>query len=90
MDGMLFVFIMLVVVIISYMLKYGPIFLTSLLAILLNVFILTRVFWLNIPWWIYILVIGIVLVVFAIRNETKEKNNNTKEKIDDFKNKFNL
>lgn len=89
-DGIMFVFLMLAVVIISYLLKYGPIFIVSLIAILLNVFILTRVFWLNIPWWIYILIIGIVLVVFAIRNETKEKNNVSKEKFDEFKNKMNL
>ena len=88
-DGMMFVFLMLFVVIISYILKYGPIFLVSLIAILLNIFILTRVFWFNIPWWIYILVIGVILVLFAIRNETKEKNSN-KGKVDEFKNKLNL
>ena len=75
---------------ISYIKKLGPMFLVSLIAILLNVFILTRVFWFNIPWWIYILVIGITLVLFAVRNETKEKNDSMKKKLDDIKDKLNL
>ena len=73
-DGMLFVFLLLVLTIVSYYKKYGPVFLTSLISILVNVFILTRVFWLSIPWWVYILFVGSTLIAFAIRNEISEKN----------------
>ena len=70
---MYFVFLMLAVVIISYIYKLGPIFLISLINILVNVFLLTRLFWFNIPWWLYIFVVGFILIIFGIRNESKEK-----------------
>ena len=59
------------IVIISYGLKYGPIFLISLIFILINIILLTRNFWLAIPWWLYILLIGSVLIGFAVKNEKK-------------------
>ncbi len=68
-DGILFVLLLTALVIISYMLKLGPIFLTSLIFILINVLLLTKTFWLNIPWWIYILLVGSILIGFAIYNE---------------------
>ena len=73
-DGMLFVLLLLVLTIVSYNKKYGPLFLTSLCFILVNVFLLTRTFWLSIPWWIYILFVGSTLIAFSIRNEISEKN----------------
>ena len=73
-DGMLFVLLLLVLTIVSYNKKYGPVFLTSLCFILVNVFLLTRTFWLSIPWWIYILFVGSTLIAFSIRNEISEKN----------------
>ena len=76
MDGIIFVFGLTLLVIISYILKYGPVFLVSLVAILFNVLLLTRSFWLSIPWWIYILIIGIILISFAIYNELSEKKHN--------------
>ena len=81
MDGIIFVFGLTILVIISYYLKYGPIFLVSLFSIILNVLILTRTFWLNIPWWLYILFIGIILICFAVYNEVNEKKNKTIENI---------
>ena len=89
-DGLIFVFLMVGVVIISYIYKLGPIFLMSLIGILLNVFILTRVFWFSIPWWIYILLVGIILVLFAVRNEVNEEKNKLKTKINDFKDKMDI
>ena len=86
-DGILFVFALTAIVIISYLHKFGPIFLVSILSILVNVLLLTRTFWLSIPWWLYILIIGSILVGFAIYNEVnlkKEKNivNDIKNKLD--------
>ena len=88
-DGMIFVFLLTVIVIISYLLKFGPIFIICLIAILLNVLLLTRTFWLGLPWWLYILLIGSILVGFAIYNEISNK----KDKIglvDKFKNDLDL
>lgn len=91
MDGIIYVIFLTILVIISYIYKYGPIFLVCLISILLNVFILTRTFWFSIPWWIYILLIGSTLVGFAIYNEIKEKkDNNIKEKIEEIKNNLKL
>ena len=73
-DGMVFVAFIVAVLFFSYYKKYGNIFVISLLAILVNALLLTRKFWLLIPWWIYLLVIGSVLIMFAVRNESNENN----------------
>jgi len=46
------------------------------MAILLNVFVLTREFWASVPWWAYLLIIGATLIGFAIKNEVSEKKEN--------------
>ena len=87
-DGMFFVGLLLIYTILGYNNKWGPVFITSLAFILINVFLLTRMFWLSIPWWGYILSIGIILIAFAMNNELKEKEKResilkkVKEKID--------
>ena len=72
-DLEVFIGLLILAVIISYMLKHGPIFLVSLVFVVINVIRLTMDFWLSIPWWIYILVIGSILVFFAMHNEMKEQ-----------------
>ena len=76
-DGILFVLFIVALVMYSYIKKYGAIFIVSIMAILLNAILLTREFWLSIPWWIYLLLIGGILIGFAIKNESDDK----KEKI---------
>ena len=71
-DGMIFVAILFLLTIISYIKKMGPIFFTTIIAIIVNVFLLTREFWFSIPWWAYMLVIGSGLIIFAIKNELSE------------------
>ena len=81
-DGLLFVLLLVMVVIVSYCVKFGPVFLVSICSIIINVLILTREFWLTIPWWIYVLLIGIILISFAVYNEinaNKKKVNVIKE-----------
>ena len=85
-DGLLFIMFVVIIVMICYMYKFGPLLVVSLIAIILNILLLTREFWLSIPWWIYILLIGTLLVTFAIYNEMKlKKNNNIKEKLKQIK-----
>ena len=79
-DGMLFVGLLLVLTILGYVKKWGPIFITSLVFILINMVILTRMFWLSIPWWVYLLLVGSILIGFAIRNEMVEKKDTNKLK----------
>jgi len=72
MDGVIFVGMLVCLIILSYIKKFGPIFFTSTIAVLLNTFLLTREFWFSIPWWIYMLVIGSILIGFAVKNELTE------------------
>lgn len=72
-DGMMFVLFIVALIMFSYMKKYGVVFIVSIFAVLANAFLLTRRFWGNIPWWIYILLVGGTLMGFAIKNESDGK-----------------
>ena len=76
-DGMVFVCFLTIIVIVSYIRKVGPIFIVSLLSILINLLMLTREFWLSLPWWLYVLIIGGTLIAFAVYNEM----NSNKQKV---------
>lgn len=82
-DGVFYVSLLIILLIYCYNKKIGPIFLTSLIFIVLNVLILTREFWFSIPWWIYVLGVGIVLVLFAVKNESAN-NSKFKSRLIDF------
>ena len=73
-DGLIFIIYLVFWVIISYVKKWGPAFLISLIFIIVNFIRLTKEFWLSLPWWLYILIIGSVLIIFAVINELKDKN----------------
>lgn len=72
-DAMLFVLFIVLIMIFSYCKKYSEMFIISGFAILANILLLTRKFWFSIPWWVYLLVIGTILILFGIRNEVVEK-----------------
>lgn len=74
-DGILFGFLIVAIIIFSYLKKYGALFMVSIFAILVNIFVLTRKFWFSIPWWAYLLTIGAILIGFAIKNEVSDKKN---------------
>ena len=76
-DGILFSVLIIAIIFYSYYKKYGATFLAGIIAILVNAFALTKEFWFSIPWWIYLLAVGGILVGFAIKNEANEN----KEKI---------
>lgn len=73
-DGIIFTLLILAIIFYSYSKKYGATFLSGILALLANAFLLTREFWFSIPWWIYLLAIGGSLIGFAIKNEANENN----------------
>ena len=72
-DGMIFVLFLVAILVLSYFKKYGAAFIATLTSIIVNAFVLTREFWFSIPWWIYLLVVGALLIAFAIKNESDEK-----------------
>ena len=83
-DGIIYFIFLAILIIISYIYKFGPIFLISLISIVLNSIRLSRSLFGDIPWWIDILVIGGILIGFAIHNESKDKNEkeNIKDRLD--------
>ena len=73
-DGMLFGILMIAILFLSYMFKSGAIFMVTIIGLIVNVLLLTREFWFAVPWWAYLLSIGVVLITFAVRNEIGSKN----------------
>ena len=68
-DGILFVSFLILMMAVSYLKKIEPTFYISLVFIIINAFLLTRTFWFSLPWWLYLLIIGFVLILFATNNE---------------------
>ena len=84
-------FVELLFIFYSYYKKYGATFVVTAIMLLVSVLYLTRDFLFMIPWWIYLLGIGAVLISVAMKNEAKENKeklnigaiiNNVKEKIE--------
>ena len=68
-DGILFVSFLILMMAVSYLKKIESTFYISLVFIIINAFLLTRTFWFSLPWWLYLLIIGFVLILFATNNE---------------------
>ena len=78
-DKMFFMLMELVVIIYGYNKKLEAEFTTTIIAIVIQAFLLTAEFWFAVPWWIYLVIIGGSLIAFGMRNESKENNNVLKE-----------
>ena len=76
-DGMIFGCLMVAIIVFSYLFKRSAIFIVTIIGLIINVLLLTREFWFSVPWWIYLLLVGTLLIAFAVRNEMGDK----KEKI---------
>lgn len=63
----------LIVFIFSFILKLKRIFILSTITLAALGIYLSREFWLNLAWWIYLLSAGVALISFAIVNETMRK-----------------
>ena len=75
-NGVIFGIFIIFMIFFSYYKKYGPTFLVSIIALIVNAIYLTREFWETVPWWIYLFLVGGIFVVFAIINEANKKNSN--------------
>ena len=80
-DGVIFVAYLILDAMYLSQKDKGNRFKVDIAAIILNAFLLTRMFWLLIPWWIYLLGAGCGLIGFAVMNESKnsKKDNNLKK-----------
>ena len=92
-DGMIYVLFLVFLTMYSYNKKHGAICIVTLAAILINALLLVRIYEVIVlvPWWIYLLLIGISLVVFAMRKESqqnKEKNLERKNFIKELKDRI--
>ncbi|MBO5179805.1 MAG: hypothetical protein J6B87_05625 [Clostridia bacterium] len=79
-DAVLFMGLLIGIIIFTYSKKFGPIFICSVIAEIMMAFTVTKEFWMSIPWWIYLLGGGAILISFAVRNEVKEKTEGKKLK----------
>ena len=73
-----------ILLIVSYIFKKYKNFVLSTIMLILLLIYVTRKFWFSIAWWVYLLVVGILLILFATKNEQlKKENKSMKMVIDD-------
>lgn len=89
-DLVYFGFMLVIAILATYKLKFGPAFLCSIISIIISAFILTAGFWIAIPLWIYLVAAGIVLLTFATKNEMNENKQNLKAFLQNAKEKLDL
>ncbi|MDQ0208791.1 hypothetical protein [Alkalicoccobacillus murimartini] len=61
----------------GFYLKYAAYFITGVVALLVNTLYATRVFWFSIPWWVYLMAGGAILIGFATYQELKKREDET-------------
>lgn len=75
-DKMLLMFMELVVIVYSYNERLEAEFISTIVMLIIQAFLLTSSFWFAVPWWIYLIIIGGTLIAFGISNESRETKNN--------------
>ncbi|WP_105617799.1 hypothetical protein [Vallitalea okinawensis] len=71
-EGILFGGLMIGMIIIGFYKKQRFYFISAIVFLGLDVIYFTKTFWLSIPWWVYLLVAGLFLIIFASINEYKK------------------
>lgn len=79
-DALIIGIISLVAVIIGFIMKYKSFFLAGMGTILVNVYMNTTSLWGKMPWWLYLIIGGIVLIAAASFLEWKKQKENTTSK----------
>lgn len=74
-NTILFGIVMVVLLFISFIIKKYYHFIITTIFMIITAIYVTRNFWLNIAWWMYLLIVGILLIVFATKNEQLKKEN---------------
>ena len=65
--------ISIILIIIGYLLRYKELTYLGYISLILLVIIQTVYLWSKLPWWVFLLLFGIILVIIAIYNENKKK-----------------
>ncbi len=74
-NTIIFGMIMFITLLVSFIIKKYYHFVITVVYMILTALYVTRDFWLSIAWWAYLLVVGILLIVFATKNEQLKKDN---------------
>ncbi len=78
-DAVIIIFTLLVICILAFLMKWDHILYTSLICMIINIIFLTFEYWSQIPWYVYILIVGLALIVFAMLDEKRKMNKKKKE-----------
>ncbi len=78
-DGVVYLGILLILSILSYIKEWRYYLYSSIISMIFGVIMLTAEYWQEIPWYVYILVIGLALIVFAMYDEKRKQNKKLQE-----------
>jgi hypothetical protein len=89
-DAIIMGILSLFLIIGGMQLKIRSYFLVGTGTLLLNLFLQTREFWKSVPWWVYLLAAGLILIITASLNEMQKngKSGRIKDKIQSFIDRF--
>jgi hypothetical protein len=73
-EAIVYCILCIVSIIVGFVIQRRLYFIGGAVFLLIAVFLNTLRFWLNIPWWIYLLTGGALLIFFASKNELNKRN----------------
>lgn len=77
-DGVAYLGILAVVSILSYSKEWKTYLYSSIISMIFGVIVLTAEYWKELPWYVYILVIGLALILFAMYDEKRKQEEKSK------------
>ena len=77
-DGVLYLGILAVVSLLSYSKEWKTYLYSSIISMIFGVIVLTAEYWKELPWYVYILVIGLALILFAMYDEKRKQEEKSK------------
>lgn len=78
-DGVVYLGILLVLSIFAYVKEWRYYLYSSIISMIFGVIMLTAEYWKEIPWYVYILVIGLALIIFAMYDEKRKQQKRLQE-----------
>ena len=72
-DGVIYLVVLLILSILAYTKEWKSYLYSGVISIILGVIMLTAEYWREIPWYVYILFIGLALISFAMFDEKRKQ-----------------